>query len=220
MGRLNQVSIVIVATAVALLFLAGGPFNAAEARYEVVFKLPKSYANKTQQRQFHSRVRREYSAGYQNHKSQQVRGWHANSRGLRKQDSETQLKAIYKQALTLVKYRAERKDVWSTPGETISRGFGDCDDYAHIFIVASHVAGFDLEKTWMVAGLVSAGGSRPIGHAIAVIGTNDGRQFVMDNLYGRVVSESEHKRFKPVYSINIGSQIFYAQVNTALAEAF
>lgn len=220
MCRLKRVAIGVAAVVFAALIFAAVPFKNAEARYEIIFKLPKSYANKTQQRQFHRRVRREYSAGYQNHKSERVRGWHAYSRGLRKQDPETQLKAIYKQALTLVKFRTERKDVWSTPGETISRGFGDCDDYAHIFIVASYVAGFDLEKTWMVAGWVSAGGSKPIGHAIAVIGTRDGRQFVMDNLYGRVVSESEHKRFKPVYSINIGSQIFYAQVNTALAEAF
>ncbi len=189
-------------------------------RYEAIFQLPPSYADKTQQRQFHSRVRKEYTRGYQNHKSAQVRGWHAHAKGLRKQSPEAQLKAIYKNALTLVKYRAERKDVWSTPDETIPRGFGDCDDYAHMFIVASYVAGFDLEKTWMMAGWVKAGGSRPVGHAITVIGTNDGRQFVMDNLYGRVVPESEHRFFKPVYSINIGSQIFYAQVNTALAEAF
>ncbi len=219
MSGLNRNPIKIFAAVAAVLLIAGVLFNDALARYVVISKMPPSYADKTQQRQFHNRVLKEYR-GYQKHKSAQVRGWQAHVTSIKGQDQEAQLKALYKNAHGLVQYRTERKDVWSTPGETISRGYGDCDDYAHIYIVAAALLGFDYEHLWLMAGLVSAGGSKPIGHAIAVVETRDGRQFVLDNLYGRVVPESEHKRFKPVYSINIGNQVFYAQINSALAEAF
>lgn len=204
---------------VALLVLASAFFNVAQARYEVIFKLPESFADKTQQQQYYNRLLKEYQ-GYGKHSSANVREWRAFLQTIEGQPQEAQLKGFYKRTHGLIRYQAERGDVWSTPAESISRGFGDCDDYAHIYIVSAYLTGFDIEKVWMVAGLMSAGGSRPVGHAIAVVQTNDGRQFVLDNLYGQVVPESEHKRFKPVYSINSGQQIFYAQVNTALAEAF
>jgi len=219
MSCVKQTSIGYVTALAASLVVAIASFNAAEARYEVIYKLPDSFANKTQQRQYYSRVLKEYR-GYAKHKSANVREWRAFLQSINGQPQEVQMKAFYKQTHGLVRYQAERGDVWSTPGETIARGFGDCDDYAHIYIMSAYLTGFDIEKIWMVAGKVSAGVSKPIGHAIAVIEINDGRQFVLDNLYGRVVSESEHKRFKPVYSINAGQQLFYAQVNTALEEAF
>ncbi|WP_340115261.1 transglutaminase-like domain-containing protein [Pelagibius sp. 7325] len=203
----------------AALVLAGASFNAAEARYEVIFKLPNSFADKTQQHQYYNRLLKEYQ-GYAKSSSADVRAWRAFLTTIEDQPQEAQMKAFYKETFSLVKYQSERGDVWSTPGETIARGYGDCDDYAHVYIVSAYFGGFDIEKIWMVAGQVSAGGSKPVGHAVAVMEIDDGRQFVLDNLYGRVVPDSEHKRFKPVYSINAGQQMFYALVNTALAEAF
>lgn len=203
----------------ASLAIASVSFNAAEARYVVIFQLPSSFADRTQQHRYYNRVINEYR-GYSKHSSAKVREWRAFLRGIEGRSKDARLKAFYKETFGLVRYQSERGDVWSTPAETISRGYGDCDDYAHVYIMSAYLTGFDIEKLWMVTGRVSAGGSRPIGHAIALVETNDGRQFVLDNLYGRVVQAEEHKRFKPVYSINAGQQIFYAHVNTALAEAF
>lgn len=164
-----------------------------------------SSTNIAQQEDFHHRAAEEIG-NYDHSRSKSVRGWRAYLRSLEDEQQDAQLKAIYKNALGLVDYRHERKDFWSTAGETISRGYGDCDDYAHVFLTAAGLVDFDLTTAWFIAGFVSAGGSKPQGHAIAVIATYDGRQFVLDNLYGYVVPEKDHKYFKPVYAINMGEQ--------------
>jgi len=219
MGGIRPASICRLIAASAAFYFAAVEFSPSHARYQAIARLNPSSANVAQQEEFHNRAAEEYGS-YDQSSSKSVRGWRAYLRSLEDEQQDDQLSAIYKNALDLVRYQEERQDVWSTAGETISRGYGDCDDYAHVFLTAAGLVDFDLTAAWFVAGLVSAGGSKPIGHAIAVVATYDGRQFVLDNLYGYVVLEKDHKHFKPVYAINMGEQAFYMQVNTALASAF
>jgi len=190
----------------------------AKAEYKVLFQAPKNYINKTQHFEFRRRLRKEVRT-YDNHKLKNVRSWHGGVMQSKATDERKRLGAIYSTSHKYVRYKTERADVWYTPAESIKRGVGDCDDFANMYIVAAYLAGFDVAGMWLVAGNTYIR-KKKVGHAIAVIEDSNGNQYVLDNTYGRVVLEKDHKNFKPVYSIHIEKQIAYIQVNTAFKDTF
>ncbi|WP_125911772.1 transglutaminase-like domain-containing protein [Kiloniella majae] len=188
------------------------------AKYVTISKAPKSFLNKTQQAQFHHRWLREFHS-YNKNKSKRVRNWYQNLMAQKSSDTVKELKSLYALAGRNVKYKTERKDYWSTPGETIARGYGDCDDYAHVYLTSAALLGYDQRDLWMVAGTFY-GRYGPVGHAVAVVETKSGDQYVLDNLYQRVISEEQHHSFKPSYEINMEEQAAFVSVNTQFHDAF
>ena len=189
----------------------------AHAKYVVFTKAPKGYLDNTQQRQYAVRLDKEIGH-YDTHKSDKVRLWHSEVK-LKSGDIAARLNRVYSTSGKSVRYQRERVDIWYTPGETIVRGTGDCDDFANMYLTAAYLAGIDPDGMWLVAGRIRTRSGLE-GHAIAVIDASDGKQYVLDNMVGRVVQEDVHKFFKPVYSINIGKRIAYIQVNTAFKDSF
>ncbi len=203
------------------IFCAGliiGNPHFAQAKYVTLSKAPKSFLNKTQQVQFHHRWLHEYHS-YDKNKSKRVRNWYSALMSEKSTDSLAELKSLYGLAGRMVKYKSERTDYWSTPGETIARGYGDCDDYAHVYLTSASLLGYDMKDLWLVAGTFY-GRYGPVGHAIAVIETKEGKQYVLDNLYQRVISEEKHHSFKPSYEINMEAQAAFVSVNTQFHDAF
>jgi predicted transglutaminase-like cysteine proteinase len=190
----------------------------AGAKYLVLSKAPESYLNQTQQAEFHRRLMQEYGS-YQKHKSAEVRAWFGELSQTDTAEELALLKNVYKLAHRYVVYEEERDDVWYTAGETISRGYGDCDDYANLYITSAMLLGYDLSRLWLVAGYFH-GRYGKIGHAIAVVDGKNDEQWVLDNLYKRVVTEDKHKLFKPVYSINIERQAVFIQINTQFSDVW
>ena len=190
----------------------------AGAKYLVLSKAPESYLNQTQQAEFHRRLMQEYGS-YQKHKSAKVRTWYGELSQTDTAEELALLKNVYKLAHRYVVYEEEREDIWYTAGETISRGYGDCDDYANLYITSAMLLGYDLSRLWLVAGYFH-GRYGKIGHAIAVVDGKNDEQWVLDNLYKRVVTEDKHKLFKPVYSINIERQAVFIQINTQFSDVW
>jgi predicted transglutaminase-like cysteine proteinase len=190
----------------------------AGAKYLVLSKAPESYLNQTQQAEFHRRLMQEYGS-YQKHKSAEVRAWFGELSQTDTAEELALLKNVYKLAHRYVVYEEEREDIWYTAGETISRGYGDCDDYANLYITSAMLLGYDLSRLWLVAGYFH-GRYGKIGHAIAVVDGKNDEQWVLDNLYKRVVTEDKHKLFKPVYSINIERQAVFIQINTQFSDVW
>jgi predicted transglutaminase-like cysteine proteinase len=190
----------------------------AGAKYLVLGKAPESYLNQTQQAEFHRRLMQEYGS-YQKHKSAKVRTWYGELSQTNTAEELALLQNVYKLAHRYVVYKEERDDVWYTAGETIPRGYGDCDDYANLYITSAMLLGYDLNRLWLVAGYFH-GRYGKIGHAIAVVDGTTDEQWVLDNLYKRVVTEDKHKLFKPVYSINIERQAVFIQINTQFSDVW
>ena len=190
----------------------------ALAQYVALSKLPKSYLDRTQQVRFHSELMMEMPS-YPKHPNERVRGWHGRMVGLNGQGQPQRLDVIYRTAHGLVRYQAEARDYWHTPAQTITKGHGDCDDYANLYLVSASLAGFSLEDLWLVAGYHYGRRGR-IGHAVAIVSLDNGGARVLDNLYGRVIPDDQHKAFKPVYAINWEAQMAFMAVNSKFAGGF
>ena len=190
----------------------------AAAKYLVLTRAPNSYLDQTQQTEFQTRLLQEYGT-YQKHESAKVRAWHGELSQTDVAQELALLKNVYTLAHRYVVYKEERDDVWYTAGETISRGYGDCDDYANLYITSATLLGYDANRLWLVAGYFH-GRYGKIGHAIAVVDGINGDQWILDNLYRRVVAEDQHKLFKPVYSINVEEQAVFIQINTQFANVW
>jgi predicted transglutaminase-like cysteine proteinase len=190
----------------------------AGAKYQVLGRAPDTYLDQTQQAEFHRRLMQEYGT-YQKHKSAKVRAWFGELSQTNTTEELALLQNVYNLAHRYVVYKEEREDVWYTVGETIPRGYGDCDDYANLYITSAMLLGYDLSRLWLVAGHFY-GRYGKIGHAIAVVDGKSGEQWVLDNLYNRVVPEDKHKLFKPVYSINIERQAVFIQINTQFSDVW
>ena len=199
----------------AALVLSSAP---AAAQYVAVSKLPPSYLDKTQQEDFHARLLQE-AGSYPSHPDERVRGWHDSMVGAKAKKQSHRLDEAYSVAHRLVRYQAEARDTWQTPAESITRGHGDCDDYANLYLTSASLAGVGLDKLWLVAGYHYGPRGR-IGHAVAIVELDNNEVRVLDNLYGRVIPEKQHTAFKPVYAINWEKQSAFMAVNSKFAGGF
>ena len=202
------------ALACALLGASSLTDGDARAQYSAVFLLPSLSVEKAPYKALHDRQSGELTS-YQDHASPLVREWYAHLKSLSDASDEAKLAAIFAKTHELVRYRPERNDVWSTAAETIARGYGDCDDFANLYIIAAALTGFDMARAWMAIGYAHEPGRPPQAHAVAVIGTKDGQQYVLDNLNSEIVPDDRHVAFRPVYSINIDDQRSYFLVNSS-----
>jgi len=186
----------------ALAFVGFVAAPVSHADYRKLLKAPDGYIKKTQYLDVRERARAEHGKGYDKHPSQHVRDWYADVMSVSNADRVTQLQHIFAVTKARMEYRAERADVWSTPGEAISRGYGDCDDFTAAFLVAAVMLKFERSGLWFVAGTVNTQAGK-IGHAVAMVRLEDGSGYVLDNRARRVMSENEYSLLDPVYGVNV-----------------
>ncbi len=200
--------------ALLILVLAfAGPVAApvSHADYRKLFKAPVGYFKKTQYPQVHERARREFDIGYDNHPSPRVRAWHREISSISKTDQLKHLERIFAVTNAHITYQEERADVWQTAGESISRGYGDCDDFAAAYLTAAVLLGYRENGLWWVVGYVNSRRGR-IGHAIALIVLDDGSAHILDNRARRVIPMSDYFLLDPAYGINVGDRAVWTGI--------
>lgn len=112
-----------------------------------------------------------------------------------------------------------QSDLWSSAAETLSRGRGDCEDYAIAKLQLLKALGFSSDDLYfaVVRDLV-----RRADHAVLVVRV-DGRFVVLDNNVDRVLDSSEVADYRPVITYAASGKAFvhgYQQpVRMASAEA-
>jgi predicted transglutaminase-like cysteine proteinase len=87
-----------------------------------------------------------------------------------------------------------RADVWSTANTTLSRGRGDCEDYAIAKIQLLRAAGFAERDLYLV---VLRDLVRRADHAVAVVRTGN-RMVVLDNGTDRILDSDAVSDYRPV----------------------
>ncbi|MDP3814305.1 transglutaminase-like cysteine peptidase [Pseudomonas sp.] len=92
------------------------------------------------------------------------------------------------------------EDFWATPAQAISRGIGDCEDFAiakYFSLVRMGVASEKLRLTY-----VKAMTSNQAHMVLAYYSSASAQPLILDNLDPRIRSASERRDLVPVYSFN------------------
>ena len=191
-----------------ILVFAFAGFVAApvsHADYRKLFKAPVGYFKKTQYLQVRERTLREYNLGYDKHPSLRVRLWYKDMFLISKANQLLQLQQIFATTNIRIKYQSDRAEHWATVGESLARGYGDCDDFVGAYLTATWFLGYRTNGLWWVVGYVNSRRGR-IGHAIAIIVLDDGSAHILDNRAHRVIPMSDYFLLDPVYGINVGDR--------------
>ncbi len=200
--------------ALLILVLAFVGFVAApvsHADYRKVLKAPDGYFKKTQYPLLRERAIREFNIGYDKHPSPRVRAWYRDVLSISKADQRKHLEHIFAVTNARIKYQEERADHWATAGESLARGYGDCDDFVAAYLTAAVLMGYKKNGLWFVAGYVNSRRGR-IGHAIAIIVLDDGSAHILDNRARRVIPMSDYFLLDPVYGINVGERAVWTGI--------
>ena len=91
-------------------------------------------------------------------------------------------------------------DRWSAAGETLSRGRGDCEDYALAKLAMARRAGFADKDLYLV---VLKDLVRRADHAVLVV-RSEGRFLVLDNGTDRIVDSDQVRDYRPVLTFTQG----------------
>ena len=110
------------------------------------------------------------------------------------------LELINRKVNTLIGYRADRGDHWSSLTETALRGAGDCEDYALAKRALLVAAGFDESQIQFI---VLKETRRQIYHAVIAVHI-DGARYILDNLSDAVMPDSVYRSYLPVVSFAEG----------------
>lgn len=183
----------------------------SHAEYRKLLRAPDGYFKKTQYLQTRERARREIDIGYDKHASPRVRAWYRDVLSISNADQRKQVQHIFAVTNARIKYQEERADHWSTAGESIARGYGDCDDFVTAYLTAAVALELQKNGLWFVAGYVNSREGR-IGHAIAIIDLDDGSSYVLDNRARRVIPMSDYFLLDPVYGVNVGERAMWTGI--------
>ena len=119
--------------------------------------------------------------------------------GLRNQDVVAKLEAVNSYVNARVRFVDDRvqfgiADRWMAPSETLTRGRGDCEDFALAKRALLRAAGVPENDLYLV---VLKDLSRRADHAVLVVRAA-GRFLVLDNGTDRIVDSSDVQDYKPV----------------------
>ena len=206
MSRLGALLILVLA----LLGFVAAPVSHAD--YRKLFMAPAGFIKKTQFLQVRERTISEYEKGYDKHPSPRVRAWHKDIFSMSNVDQLKQLQHIFAVTNARMRYQKERADHWATAGESLARGYGDCDDFVAAYITAAALLGHRKNGLWWVVGYVNSRRDGRIGHAIAIITLDDGSAHILDNRARRVIPMSDYFLLDPVYSINVGERAVWTAI--------
>lgn len=112
-------------------------------------------------------------------------------------------------------YVAYRRDVdnygvvdhWATPGETLARRSGDCEDYAILKMALLARLGVPASSMSVV---VLRDESRDLFHAVLSLRTNKGH-LILDNVHDRVLVDRDLPHYLPLYSISAGKGFIHGR---------
>lgn len=104
---------------------------------------------------------------------------------------------------TMIAYRKDQGvygnvDYWAKPAEILSRGAGDCEDFAILKMSALIKAGVPAQSMSLV---VLQDASRGVFHAVLSVATQSGT-FILDNLSNQVLRDEALKSYVPLYSFS------------------
>ena len=129
----------------------------------------------------------------------------AYAASLRGRDAIAKLEAVNSYINARVRFVDDRvqfgvTDRWLTASETLSRGRGDCEDYAIAKRAMLRAAGFSDKDLYLV---VLKDLTRRADHAVLVVRAA-GRFLVLDNGTDRIVDSSDVQDYKPVLTFTAG----------------
>lgn len=96
-------------------------------------------------------------------------------------------------------------DHWQTPGETLDRGAGDCEDFAILKMAELYASGVDPGEMAVVVGDLHGG----VSHAILVVKSGGG-ELILDNR-ARSPYRPELIGFTPHYCVNQNGRFILAR---------
>lgn len=113
------------------------------------------------------------------------------------------LVAVNRAVNTMIAYRKDEAvygnlDYWAKPAEILSRGAGDCEDFAILKMAALIEADVPAQSMSLV---VLQDSSRGVFHAVLSIATQSGT-FILDNLSNDVLRDGALKSYVPLYSFS------------------
>ncbi|WP_290645327.1 transglutaminase-like cysteine peptidase [Aquabacterium sp.] len=123
------------------------------------------------------------------------------------QDDETRLRAINTFFNRQILYRDDREtwgvvDYWASPLETLSKGQGDCEDYAIGKYFSLIAAGIPSVKMRMVYVRAQVGGSIQAHMVLAYYPEPNAEPLILDNLITEIRPASRRPDLAPVFSFN------------------
>lgn len=95
-----------------------------------------------------------------------------------------------------IAFRADKSDRWSTPGETLARAAGDCEDYAIAKMHALKALGVPAKDLFVTLGQDHTVRQH---HAVLLVRIG-GQYWVLDNRTNRLVPDTQFYGFSPIIS--------------------
>ena len=122
------------------------------------------------------------------------------------------IQQINKGVNTAIKYSSDsaiynKPDYWASANETISRGQGDCEDFAilkHAMLVKAGVP----EKSLSLVVLKDT--KRKLFHAVLAVSTNKGH-FILDNVINRVYLDQDMPQYQAMFSFSLDKSWLHGQ---------
>ena len=103
----------------------------------------------------------------------------------------------------LIRYRADRGDIWATPVETATSGTGDCEDYAIAKMWLLRSIGYTPDQLQLV---VLRDTKTRLFHSVLAVHVA-GKSYILDNMSPRVLADAMIKNYVPIESFS-GSKSF------------
>lgn len=123
-------------------------------------------------------------------------------------------KAVNAAAPYIADYRSMRgRDQWAAPMEFLEHG-GDCEDFALTKAATLNHLGWPLDFMYLLVGMLDRPRAGPTGHAVlvAVLGDEQDRHFVLNNISDRVVSLQHYHEFRPIYAVDSRGVMMFVAV--------
>jgi transglutaminase-like putative cysteine protease len=103
----------------------------------------------------------------------------------------------------LIDYRSDKDvygklDYWAAPVEILTKGKGDCEDFAILKMAALKAAGVPADSMALV---ILRDASRNFFHAVLAVSTNSGT-YVLDNLRDAVLTDRQLPQYQALYSLS------------------
>lgn len=98
-------------------------------------------------------------------------------------------------------------DHWATPGQTLERGVGDCEDYA--ILKMALLAELGVPRASMSVVILNDE-RRNLFHAVLAVKTNRGF-YILDNVHDQLKLDSEIAHYSPLYSVSGGKGFIHGR---------
>lgn len=138
-------------------------------------------------------------------------GWKTALEKLRSKTEQQQVEAINRQVNQTLRFSHDQQlwqqnDYWATPGETLARGQGDCEDFAIAKYFLLRQLGIPSEKLWLMYATVQLGAPdspHNIEHMVLGYTPEPGaEELILDNMLSSLHPLSRRPDLRPVFRFN------------------